>query len=88
MLNHIFTHQFGIEYLLVTELTELNRTNDFIINYSKEDIPNSLHIIPEDLLFQEGIEFWDMIFDAEHQVNILDDSTIVPDTNNISPKPA
>jgi hypothetical protein len=73
-LNHVFYHQLGLSFEIVHDKTKLQNIALPIINYSDEMIENSLQIVPEDLLFQNTIEFWDMTFDANHQIGLLEHS--------------
>ncbi|MDA3953850.1 MAG: polysaccharide deacetylase family protein [Bacteroidales bacterium] len=55
ILNFIFTDIHGVEFKIVTDKKDFISSNLQKINYSSEEIENSIQIIPADLLFESNI---------------------------------
>ena len=54
-LELIFTHILVVDYILTTSIEDL-ALDEAILNYSTEKIPNSLQIIPHNILFEGNIQ--------------------------------
>ena len=71
VLNYIFTERLGIPYLLHQHLESVGSKGKLLINYSDTSIAGSLQIIPQGILFEEGIRY--LVFDLKQDddINIL-----------------
>jgi len=64
-LKHIFTAHYGLEHSLTDDLEAVKLHKGLVINYSESEIPNSLQIMPELLLFQTNIDYWNMVLEQK-----------------------
>ncbi len=72
VLNHLFSSRLGLSFQHVSDINELQNNPHQIINYSDLKIENSIQIVPEDLLFQSKIEFWNMNYDENEKETLLE----------------
>lgn len=76
VLNHIFTNQYGLEYTLTDDLNAAKLHIGLVINYSESEIPKSLQIMPELLLFQTNIDYWNMVLEQKVEMIETNNSKI------------
>ncbi len=80
ILTELLGKRLGIRYAITTNVDEFNATNSVKINYTLTQQPNSIHIIPQHLLFENDIvnqtinvnndKIWHTIFWANTQSQI------------------
>jgi len=76
ILSFIFTNVANINWKLVTNINNIDSTNNIIINYSTNEIKDSLQIIPYNILFETDIN------KKPISVNSWDDIPILFANNN------
>ncbi|HUZ59003.1 MAG TPA: polysaccharide deacetylase family protein [Hanamia sp.] len=67
----LFKHEFGIEYLVTTDIAEFKIQTGEKINYSNSKIANELCIIPSSLLFEDDIKKQKIKVDYKNQAIVL-----------------
>lgn len=62
-LEYVFTERLGLPFKLVHSLGETKDSPALLINYSRDDVPGALQVLPQSLLFENDIHY--LSFDLE-----------------------